>query len=135
MGAVGLMKAVGLTKVLFIVIPLVIMLRFPFIQDLTVTSVTYENGKFVITGTIKVLLSDEAWAQFGYKDGNFYWFNEWWQTEAPGMTKGPFRLVSVTWTLIEHTEAYDRLGFTLVLERRCAHSKKAHVLLGIVESG
>lgn len=129
MGAVGLMKAVGLTKVLFIVIPLVIMLRFPFIQDLTVTSVTYENGKFVITGTIKVLLSDEAWAQFGYKDGNFYWFNEWWQTEAPGMTKGPFRLVSMTWILIEHTEVYDELSFTIVLERKCACPNEASLSL------
>ena len=116
------MKAVGLTKVLFIVIPMVIMLRFPFIQDLTVTSVTYQNGRLIVTGSMKVLFTDEAWIQFGYKEGNFDWFNEWWQTEAPGMTKGPFRLVSLTWILIEHTEAYDKLGFTMVLERR-AHAR------------
>jgi hypothetical protein len=112
------MKTVGLMKVLSIVIPMVIMLRYPFIQDLTVTRVTYQNDQIVITGTMKVLLTDEAWTQFGYKDGNFEWFNEWWQTEAPGMIKGPFRLVSMTWILIQHTEAYDELGFTLVLERR-----------------
>jgi hypothetical protein len=34
------------------------------------------------------------------------------------MTKGPFRLVSMTWILIKHTDTYDKLGFTLVLERR-----------------
>jgi hypothetical protein len=112
------MKTVGLMKVLLIVIPMVIMLRYPFIQDLTVTSVTPQNGQIIITGTVKVLLTDEAWTQFGYKDGNFEWFNEWWQTEAPGMTKGPFRLVSMTWILNEHTETYDELRFTLVLERR-----------------
>ena len=112
------MKTVVLMKVLLIVIPVVIMLRYSFIQDLTVTSVTCQNGQIVITGTMKVLLTDEAWTQFGYKDGNFEWFNGWWQTEAPGMTRGPFRLVLMTWTLINHTEAYDELGFTLVLERR-----------------
>ena len=112
------MKTVGLIKVLFIVVPMVIMVRYPFIQDLTVTSVTYQNEQMIITGTMTVLFTDEAWSQFGYKDGNFDWFNEWWHTEAPGMTKGPFRLVSMTWNLIEHTEAYDMLRFTLVLERR-----------------
>jgi hypothetical protein len=112
------MKTVGLMKVLLVVMPMVIMLRYSFIQDLTVTPVTYQNGQFIITGTMKVLFTDEAWSQFGYKDGNFEWFNEWWQTEAPGMTMGPFRLVSMTWILIEHTETYDRLEFILVLERR-----------------
>lgn len=112
------MKVVYVAKVLVIVIPMVIMLRYPFIQDLTVTSVTYQNGQIVINGTMKVLFTDEAWTQFGYKDDNFDWFNKWWQTEAPGMTMGPFRLVLMNWTLIEHKEAYDKLGFTLVLERR-----------------
>jgi hypothetical protein len=58
------MKTVGLIKVLFIVVPMVIMVRYPFIQDLTVTSVTYQNGQFIINGTMKVLLTNEAWTQF-----------------------------------------------------------------------
>jgi len=34
-----------------------------------------------------VLFTDEAWAEFGYKDGNFCWFNEWWQNQT-GNTYG-----------------------------------------------
>jgi len=35
---------------------------------------------------------------------------------------GPFKLVSIMWILIEHTETYDELGFVIKLE------PKAHVI-------
>ena len=110
------MKTVGLLRVLFIVVPMVVMLRYSFIKDFEVTSVDYHGGQITVSGTVRVLFTDEAWTEFGYKDGNFYWFNKWWQEEAHGMIYARFRLVSAEWVLIEHTDAYDVLGFTMVWE-------------------
>lgn len=98
------------------VVPMVIMLRYSFIKDFEVASVSHSGGQVVVSGTLRVLFTDEAWTEFGYKDGNFYWFNKWWQEEAPGMTYARLRLVSAEWVLIEHTETYDVLGFTMVWE-------------------
>jgi len=103
-------------KVLLVVVPMVIMLRYPFIKDAAVTSVNYDDGQIVVTGTVKVLFTDEAWTEFGYKDGNFYHFDKWWQEEAPGLKCARLRLVSAEWVLIEHTDTYDVLGFTMVWE-------------------
>jgi len=108
----------GLMKVALVVMPMVIMLRYPFVQDLTVDSVSYQSGRFVVVGTLKVVFTDDAWIEFGYKDGNFFWFDKWWRDEAPGTAFGPFRLVSMSWTLLEHAETYDRLAFVMVLEKR-----------------
>jgi hypothetical protein len=110
------LKTVGLLKVLFVVVPMVVMLRYPFIKDAAVTSVSYDGGRIIMSGTVRVLFTDEAWSEFGYKDGNFYWFNKWWQEEAPGLTYARLRLVSAEWVLIEHTDTYDDLGFTMVWE-------------------
>jgi hypothetical protein len=103
-------------KVLLIVAPMVVMLRYPFIKDAAVTSVSLHGGQIIVSGTVRVLFTDEAWTEFGYKDGNFDWFSKWWQEEAPGLTHARLRLVSAEWVIIEHTEAYDVLGFTMVLE-------------------
>ena len=104
-----------------VIIPTIITTQFPFIQNFTVTSFNYAHARhrhyLVITGTMDVLFTDEAREKFGYEDGNFYWFNEWWQNQV-GAKYGPFRLVSITWTLIEHTETQDTLGFEVVLALR-----------------
>lgn len=111
------MKTRMLIKFLCVIIPVIIAARFPFIQNFNVTSANYKGGYLIVTGTMNVLFTDEAWAKFGYKDGNFYWFNEWWQNQI-GSTYGPFKLVSITWVLIEHTETHDKLGFEIVLTLR-----------------
>ncbi len=110
-----------LSKLMGVIIPAIIMARYPFIQNLTVTSVSYESGYVVISGTMRVQFTGQAWTDFGYKDGNFYWFNEWWQ-EQVGETHGAFKLVSIRWAFIEHTGTYDKLGFVITLE------PKAHVV-------
>jgi hypothetical protein len=111
------MKARLLVKLLSLIVPIIIASRFPFLQNLTVTSYTFAGDCLVVTGTVEVVLTEEAWTKFGYRDGNFYWFNEWWQQQG-GMAYGPVRLVSIEWTLLEHTESYDRLGFEAVLTLR-----------------
>lgn len=108
------MKARMIGKFLTVIIPVIIAARFPFIQNFTATSYNYDGEYLTVTGTMDVLFTDEAWEKFGYRDGNFYWFNEWWQNQI-GETYGPFRLVSITWNLIEHTETHDTLGFEVVL--------------------
>lgn len=122
----GGVKVAHLMKMVMVVIPMVIMLRYPFIKDLSVATVDYQGGHIIVTGTFRVLLTDQAWSEFGYKDGNFEWFNKWWQDEAPGIDVGPFRIVSVTWTLVEHTATYDKLAFAAVLEVR-ANAKFARL--------
>lgn len=107
-----------LLRLIFLVVPMVVMLRYSFIKDAEVTSVSYNGGQITVSGTVGVFFTDEAWTEFGYKDGNFYWFNKWWQEEAPGLTCARFRLVSAEWTLLEHTETYDLLSFTMVVELR-----------------
>jgi len=104
-----------------VVVPMVIMLRYPFIKDLTVAPASYQGGRVIVTGTLTVWFTDDAWSQFGYKDDNFAWFAEWWEEEFSGAKVGPFRLVSVSWSLLEHTATHDRLGFVAVLELR-AHA-------------
>jgi hypothetical protein len=118
------MKTAHAIAVFLAVIPMVIMSRYPFIKDMTITSTNVDPATGYVTaqGTMKVMFTNDAWTQFGYKDDNFYWFNKWWQEEAPGITYGPFRIVSATWTLVEHTENYDKLEFTIVLAK--AHGAK-----------
>jgi hypothetical protein len=108
------MKAAMIPKFLFVIIPIIIAARFPFLQNFTVTSYNYDGRYLIVTGTVDVALTEKAWTEFGYKGGNFYYFNEWWQNQA-GNKFGPFQLVSITWTLLEHTNTYDKLAFELVL--------------------
>lgn len=122
----GGVKVAHLMKMVMVVVPMVIMLRYPFVRDLVVTAADYQGGQVIVTGTLTVQLTDQAWSEFGYKDGNFEWFAKWWQDEAPGVDVGPFRIVSVTWTLVEHTATYDKLAFVAVLEVR-ANAKFARL--------
>jgi hypothetical protein len=87
------------------------------LQDFEVTSYSFSGDYLMVTGTVEVPFTEAAWTEFGYRDGNFYWFSEWWQQQGD-IPIGPFRLVSITWTLLEHTESYDRLGFEAVLTLR-----------------
>lgn len=106
-----------LSKMLYMIIPAIIMARYPFIQNFTATSLTYENGYLIVSGTLDVYFREQAWNDFGYKKGNFDWFNEWWQNQV-GNRYGPFTLVSINWNLIEETETHDKLSFLIVLEPR-----------------
>ena len=111
------MKARLLFKFLTVIIPIIIAARFPFLQNLTVTSYAFAGDCLVVTGTLEVALTEEAWTEFGYRDGNFPWFDAWWEQQE-GNVYGPVRLISIEWTLLEHTESYDRLGFEAVLTMR-----------------
>lgn len=109
-----------LSKLALVIIPAIIMVRYPFIQDLSVPGLSFDGKSLQVSGTFKVQLTEEAWTEFGYQDGNFHWFNEWWQ-EQVGNRYGPFTLISVEWTVLERTETHHKLGFTIVLE------PKAHI--------
>jgi hypothetical protein len=111
------LKVRVIVKFLTVIIPVIFAARFPFLQNFEATSYSFLGNYLVVTGTVEVPFTEAAWTEFGYRDGNFYWFNEWWQQQA-GTVYGPVRLVSITWTLLEHTESYDRLGFEAVLTLR-----------------
>jgi hypothetical protein len=104
-----------LTALIFLVVPAIIMARYPFIRNLTVTSVNYTKGCVIVTGTMDVLFTKQAWTEFGYKNGNFYWFNLYWQHQV-GKTFWHCKLVAIHWTLVKHTPKYDKLAFIIVLK-------------------
>jgi hypothetical protein len=110
-------KLLTLAMMMSLVAPIsaAIMQQYPFIRGLQVSYVGFQNGNIVVYGTMRVYFTPLAWTEFGYKAGNFYWFNLWWQTKALGMPVGCFKLVSMKWTLVEHTENYDVLNFVMVL--------------------
>ena len=120
------MKIAHAIAVFLVVVPVIIMNQYPFIKDMTINSANVDpaTGYITVQGTTKVMFTNDAWTQFGYKNENFYWFNKWWQEESPGTTQGPFKIISATWTLTEHAENYDRLEFTIVLAK--AHGAKAN---------
>jgi hypothetical protein len=97
------------------------MARYPFIKNLQITSISGSNNRLTITGILKVLFTREAWREFGYKRGNFYWFNKYWQDQV-GKTvqfgNWHLKLLAIKWTLLEHEARYDKLGFVLVLANR-----------------
>lgn len=113
------MKIAHTMAVFLVVIPMVIMNRYPFIKDMNINSANVDptTGYITVQGTMKVTFTNDAWTQFGYKNDNFYWFNKWWQEDAPGTTYGPFKIISATWTLTEHAENYDKLEFTITLAK------------------
>lgn len=104
-----------LSKLAFAIIPAIVMAKYPFIQNLSVTSLSFDGEYLHVSGEVKVQLTEEAWTDFGYKGDNFYWFDKWWQ-EQVGNKYGPFTLSSIEWTVLERTETYHRLKFTIVLE-------------------
>lgn len=104
-----------LSKLSVVIIPAIIMVRYSFIQDLSVTGLSFDGKYLHVSGMFKVQLTEEAWTEFGYQDGDFYWFNEWWQ-EQVGNRYRHFALMSIEWTVLEHTETHHKLGFTLILE-------------------
>ena len=111
------MKFRVIVKLLMIVFPMIIAARFPFLQNFEVTSYSLVGDHLVVTGTVEVPFTDQAWEEFGYRDGNFPWFDAWWEQQEGNMY-GPVRLISIEWTLLEHTESYDRLGFEAILTMR-----------------
>jgi hypothetical protein len=90
--------------------PSIIMAQYSFIQDMKIVSVTTDGKYTVVSGTMKVYFCDEAWEEFGYKSGNFYWFQKWWNDNEP-FKYGVVEIDKVSWTLLEHTASYDELAF------------------------
>jgi hypothetical protein len=106
-------------------IPSIIMVHYPFIKNLQINPVSIadlcltqpsSNHNIIISGTMKVYFTEQAWKEFGYKSGNFYWFNLWWQEHGAGIKIGWYTIKSIKWTLLQHTANYDELGFTIVLD-------------------
>lgn len=95
--------------------PSVIMAQYPFIHNMKIGSVATVGTYLVVSGTMKVYFTDAAWKEFGYKPGNFYWFQKWWNSNAP-FTYGLIKIVKVDWTLLKHTEKYDELAFVARIE-------------------
>jgi hypothetical protein len=98
-----------------ILIPIVvslILMQYPYVHNPVVTQMYMaDRNILVIKGTLEI---DFTHPEI-YHKGNFYWFNDWWQQQV-GKTYGPYRLVAITWTLLEEGETSDKLGFELRLK-------------------
>jgi hypothetical protein len=97
---------------------------YPFIHNFTISSYSFKDGRLVVSGRMDVYFTKQAWDEFGYKQGNFYWFNLWWQQQVGKVVYNEqgtkVKLVSVTWTLLKQTKTYDTLGFNFTFQIEAA---------------
>ena len=106
------MKTLIISKVLVMVAIGILMSQYPCIKNIKVESVEIYGGRVHITGVLTLDYSQPK----TYHEGNFYYFDSWWQTQEGSVYNG-FRIVSVDWTLLKETPSQSKLRFNLVLER------------------
>ncbi len=95
-------------------------IKFPFAKDLNV-SITSINGNVVtLDGSVKIHYKNpQAWTDFGYKDNNFYFFNQYWiSQEGKTFTSNGIsvKLLNIDITLAQHTPSYDKLVFKITVQ-------------------
>ena len=75
--------------------------------------------KRLLASSVNIQFTKKAWGEFGYKEGNLFFFNQWWQ-EQEGKTlsyKGvTVKLKSIEWNLVEHFNDHDHLTFRMQLQ-------------------
>jgi hypothetical protein len=87
--------------------------KAPYAKNINLRIVT-------VVGSVDIKYKNpQAWTEFGYKDGNFYYFEQYWQNQI-GKT---FSYAGITATLVfisieldKHTPSYDHLLFTVKLQ-------------------
>jgi len=89
---------------------------YPFSRNIHATPVAINGDTITVKGTMDVYFTQQAWCEFGYKKGNFQYFDEWWHQQI-GQTYRYMgvhvKLVYIDWTLLQHYYDHDHLGFTL----------------------
>ena len=123
-GAVGL---VAKNAVIAVIIA-AIMAQYPFVLSVNITGITPLGRRTLeVRGTVELQRGSEAWTG----PENFYWFNEWWQSQEAADrvfsdSRGMITLHSISWTLIEQKAGSDVLGFTATITVNPAASPPWH---------
>jgi hypothetical protein len=106
----------------------VIMAQYPIVLSLSVTGITPLGGRALeVRGTVELQRGSEGWIG----PGNFYWFNEWWQSEEAADrvfsdSRGMITLHSITWTLVEQKTDSDVLEFRAIITVKPSASPPWH---------
>jgi hypothetical protein len=92
---------------------------FPFFKHINATPVAIQGDTVTIKGTVDVYFSCQAWREFGYKNGNFPYFDHWWHQQI-GNTYWYMgvhaKLVYIDWTLLQHYPDHDHLGYVMKIK-------------------
>jgi hypothetical protein len=95
--------------------------KAPYAKNLDLHVGSIEGNTVTIIGSVDIHYKNpQAWRDFGYKDGNFQYFYQYWQDqEGKTFTYAGIsaKLLDITIVLAEHTPSKDHLEFTIVLER------------------
>lgn len=89
---------------------------YPYVKNVRASPVAVQGSTVTIKGTVDIYFTDRAWEEIGYKSGNFYHFDKYWQSQEGhrfsymGVT---VRLEHIDWTLVRHYQDHDRLSFVL----------------------
>lgn len=94
-------------------------IRVPYAKSLVLHIDDVSNGMVTVSGSVDIKYKNpKAWTEFGYKDGNFYYFSKYWEDQVgnefsyAGIT---VRLEGININLDQHTQSYDHLTFTILL--------------------
>jgi hypothetical protein len=123
-GAVGL---VAKNAVIAVIIA-AIMAQYPIVLSVSISGITPLGGRTLeVRGTVELQRGSEGWIG----PDNFYWFNEWWQSEEAADrvfsdSRGMITLHSISWTLVEQKSDSDVLGFTAVVTVKASASPPWH---------
>ncbi len=95
-------------------------IKAPYAKNLNVHFDGFSDGVYTFSGSVDIHYKNpQAWTDFGYKEGNFYFFNQYWQSQVgntftfAGVTA---KLVGITIVLAGHTQSSDHLVFTVKLQ-------------------
>jgi len=94
-------------------------LKVPYAKNLEITGVNWDGDTVHVTGSVDIEFKNhKAWTEFGYKDGNFQYFHDYWVTQATEKALFSYngvtvRLLEMDWTLAQHYKNYDHLLFTI----------------------
>jgi hypothetical protein len=106
----------------------VIMAQYPIVLSVSISGITPLGGRTLeVRGTVELQRGSEGWIG----PDNFYWFNEWWQSEEAADrvfsdSRGMITLHSISWTLVEQKSDSDVLGFTAVVTVKASASPPWH---------
>ncbi len=95
-------------------------LRAPYAKNLNAHFDGVNNGVYSFSGSVDIIYRNpQAWRDFGYKDGNFYFFNQYWENQVGNtftFAGVSAKLVDISITLDGHFQSHDHLLFTVKLQ-------------------
>jgi hypothetical protein len=94
--------------------------KAPYAKNLSLHVDKVDGNIITVSGSVDILYKNpQAWKEFGYKDGNFNYFYQYWQNqEQKTFTYAGVdaKLIDITIVLAGHTQSKDHLEFTIVLQ-------------------